>query len=415
MKGAFGKFAVDYEERINFDRLRAERLERAQREMEQSGVGILMTFDADNIRYLTSYYITTPIRKAEHLFCVAPRKGLPTFFGGANIEESNARMPWMKGRIRPGFGSAVMALSNENSPTIQAQVNAVVACMEEAGLQGETVGLDGTVLSHFYFEAFKKRGIKTVMAKGLMDNTRMVKTADEVNIMRIVASNTEFAFADIADAIRPGIREMDLVGIGLKSLYEQGIDHNQDLVCMSGYNTNPYNWTFTDKPVRPGDLVYIDVDGASYLGYKSCVYRTFCCGKATDDQKRTYDQALKWLYDGIAACKVGNTNYDIQRAFPQDPSVWGETDWSGIDPYCLAHGLGLTLHDRPFVAHSYMENKGPEIPLQAGMVLAVETYAGLKGGADGVRLEEMVLVTEDGPEVISKFPIDHLLECWKSF
>ncbi|MCM8711250.1 Xaa-Pro peptidase family protein [Clostridium sp. SYSU_GA19001] len=410
---SFGKFAVDYEERINFDRLRKERLERAQKQLAQDGFGSIMTFSADNIRYLTSIYITTPNRPGEYQFVFCPRKGDPTFHGSPNLEEANKRMPWLKGRVRPNLGSGPAASDlGADSGTIQRQVDAVIELMEEAGVRDEPIGIDGTVLSAHYVEAFARRGITCKIAKSTMDKARMIKTVDEISIMRMVAANTEFAFAPIVEAIRPGVREMDLVGIGIKALYEQGCDHTEDLVCMSGYNTNPYNWTFTDRPIRPGDLVYIDVDGASYLGYKSCVYRTFCCGKATDKQKATYDQALGWLRDAIAACKPGNTNYDIGRAFPQDPAVWGHKDWSSIDPYCVAHGLGLSLHDRPFVAKTYMDNKGPEVELQPGMVLAVETYAGMKGERDGVRLEEMVLITENGPEVLSKFPIDKLMECW---
>lgn len=413
---SFGKFAVDYEQRLDFDRMRREKLTKAQNQMEIDGYGAIMTFNADNIRYLTSVYITTPNRAGEYQFVFCPRKGDVTFHGGPSLDEANKRMPWLKGRVRPNLGSAVMASdAGCDAPTIVRQVETVIALMEEAGVRDEPIGIDGTVLSALYVEAFTKRGITCKIAKATMDKARMIKTVDEINIMRMVAANTEFAFAPIVDAIRPGIREMDLVGIGIKALYEQGCDHTEDLVCMSGFNTNPYNWSFTDRPIRPGDLVYIDVDGASYLGYKSCVYRTFCCGKATDKQKATYAQALGWLNKAIEACKPGNTNYDIGRAFPSDPRSWGHDDWKGIDPYCVAHGLGLTLHDRPFVAHTYMENKGPEVELQPGMVLAVETFAGMKGERDGVRLEEMVLITETGFEVLSKFPINDLIECWKPY
>ena len=131
----------------------------------------------------------------------------------------------------------------------------------------------------------------------------MIKTADEIELMRITCGNSETAFAAIVDAIRPGIRECDLVGIGIKALYQEGADHTEDLVCCSGFNTNPYGWSFTDKPLRPGDLVYIDVDGNSYQGYKSCVYRTFCCGKATNEQKELYQECYEMLYAGSAPSK----------------------------------------------------------------------------------------------------------------
>jgi Xaa-Pro dipeptidase len=222
----------------------------------------------------------------------------------------------------------------------------------------------------------------------------------------------------MVDAIRPGVKDCEIVGIGLNALYAVGIVHSEDIVGMSGENTNPYNWTFTDKIIRPGDPVYIDVDAASYLGYKSCVYRTFYCGRPTDSQRKTYDQALKMLRGGTDACKGGNTNYDIMKGFGLTDDVrklaWGTADPKGKDPWALAHGCGLSLHDRPFVAQTYMMNGGEEIPLEPGMVIAVETYAGGPELRTGARLEDMVLINEDGEgEIISRFPIDEPLICWR--
>jgi Xaa-Pro aminopeptidase len=230
--------------------------------------------------------------------------------------------------------------------------------------------------------------------------------------MRITCANSEKALAAIVDAIRPGVRECDLVGIGIKALYEEGDDHTEDLVCCSGYNTNPYGWSFSDKPIRPGELIYIDVDGASYQGYKSCVYRTFCCGKASEEQKALYEECRAMLYAGMSAVKDGATDYDVVDKWPDSPSYWGYEDWGEVAPYAVGHGLGLTLHDRPLITAIKRAAGYAPTTLQAGMVLALETYAGHKGGKDGVRLEENILVTEDGYELLSRWPIDELMECW---
>ncbi|MEW6425219.1 MAG: Xaa-Pro peptidase family protein [Bacillota bacterium] len=411
---AYGKYAVDYEQRIDYDRLRRERLEKAQKQMEKDGIGAIMTFSADNIRYLTSYYVTTPLRQAEFQMVFCPRNGRPVLFGGGTPSEVERRMPWMQGRVFPSLPNAYVTAGSSDNPAVQRHVDIVAKLMEDHGLKNEPVGIDGTALSMLYAEAFAKRGIKAVYAKQTMDNARMVKTVDEIEIIKIAAANTEKAFAAIAEAIRPGIRECDLVGIGLKALYEEGVDHTEDFVCMSGYNTNPYNWSFTDKPIRPGDLIYVDVDGAAYQGYKTCVYRTFCCGKATQKQKDLYAECLALLQAGIDVLKPGKTNYDIVAAFPKTPEIWGwgPEDWGQVDPYCVAHGIGLGLHDKPLATYSYVRSKQPEIELRPGMVLAIEAYAGKRGEKDGVRLEEMVLITEKGNEILSRFPISELIECW---
>ena len=319
VKMAVGKYGVDYEERIDFNRLRSERLQRAKDQINKDGLGAMVTWDAANIRYLTSYYVTTPMRVSEMQFSFIPRNGEPYLFGGGTPKETERRMPWLKGRVRATLGIPRLSARDTDDPILMGIVNAIGKLMAEYGVENEPLGLDGTTLQMLYAEAFKKKGIKTVHGKPTMDDARAIKTKDEVELMRITCANSEVAFAAIADAIRPGVRECDLVAIGIKALYEQGDDHTEDHVCCSGYNSNPYGWSFTDKPIRPGDLIYIDVDGACYLGYNSCVYRTFCCGKATQEQKDIYEEARAMLYKGMEVVRDGATNYDILEQWPDRP------------------------------------------------------------------------------------------------
>jgi len=409
---AFGKYAVDYEARIDYDRLRKERLQRAKDQLNNDGLGAIITWEEANIRYMTSYYVTTPMRPAEMQFVVLPRNGEPHLFCGGTPSEIERRMPWMAGRVHPTFGVPKVTAKDANDMSIQLIVQTVSKLLADHGVEKEPLGIDGTALQMLYAEAFGKQGITAVHGKPTMDAARMIKTVDEIELMRITCANSENAFADIVEAIRPGIRECDLVGIGIKALYEQGDDHTEDLVCCSGYNTNPYGWSFTDKPIRPGDLIYIDVDGASYQGYKSCVYRTFCCGKATQEQKDLYEECRAMLYAGIGVIKPGATTFDISDQWPQSPQYWGFDSWFEVIPYSVGHGIGLTLHDPPGISQLLKEMKMEPIELKEGMVIALETYTGKKGGKDGVRLEENILVTADGYEVLSRWPINELMECW---
>ena len=410
--GAFGKYAVDYETRVDYPRLRRERVQRAKDQINKDGLGALMTWDEANIRYLSSYYVTTPMRASEMQAVFFPRNGEPHLFGGGTPKETSRRMPWLEDRVLPSLGAPRFTARDADDLMITRVVDVIAGLMAEYGVENEPLGIDGSTLQMLFAQAFKKKGIEVVHGKPTMDEARLIKTQDEIELMRITCANSEAAFAAIVDAIRPGVRECDLVGIGIKALYEEGDDHTEDLVCCSGYNTNPYGWSFSDKPIRPGDLIYIDVDGASYQGYKSCVYRTFCCGKASEEQKALYEECRDMLYAGMSAVRDGATDYDVVDKWPDSPSYWGYEDWSEVAVYACGHGLGLTLHDKPAITPIKRVAGYPPTTLQAGMVLALETYAGHKGGKDGVRLEENILVTKDGYELLSRWPIDELMECW---
>ena len=227
---SFGKYAVDYEQRVNYDRLRKERVQRAKKQMEMDGIGALISFDHANIRYLTSYYVTTPMRNIETQLVFIARNGEPYLFGGGTPSETERRMPWLEGRVRPAALPVKMAAKDANDNLIKMFIKDIIKLMKEHGVEEEPLGIDGTTLQMLYAEAFNKKRIKVVHGKPTMDKARLIKTQDEIELMRITCANSETAFAAIADAIRPGIRECDLVGIGIKALYEEGDDHTEDLV-----------------------------------------------------------------------------------------------------------------------------------------------------------------------------------------
>lgn len=404
---AFGKSAVDFEERINYDRLRAERLKKAKEQITKDELGAVVTWDADSIRYIASHYITTPLRPAQMQFVVLPRNGDPVLFSASNIYKLKERMPWLKGNIRPALRHTKFCRTTSDLSRYVEEIGGILA---EHGLTNEPLGLDGLTSELLFAEAFREKGIKCVDAQNTMFDARAIKTRDEIELLKIACQNTDVVFAAIRDAIRPGVRECDLVAVGLKHLYELGCDHTEDLVCCSGDNTNPFDPSFTDRPIQPGDLIYVDVDAASYQGYKPCVYRTFCCGRATAEQKELYEEARAMLYDGMSAVKAGNTTLDICEKWPTSASYWGYKTWEEVLPHAVGHGIGLSLHERPFISLERAREHADK--LEENMVIALETWTGKKGGKDGVRLEQDMIVTKDGYEVITKFPLDELIECW---
>jgi Xaa-Pro dipeptidase len=218
------------------------------------------------------------------------------------------------------------------------------------------------------------------------------------------------AFDAIKQAIRPGVKECELLGIGMERLYALGCDETQEFVVASGPRTNPLHVDFTDRMIRPGDLVVIDINGASWQGYKSCYYRTFVCGKANELQKENHAKCRDMMYAGMSYIKAGNLCADSYKGFPDSPAYWGYDNWADVSPYMLIHGLGISLHERPWLYKS-SDLDSVELRYEEGMVLAIENWVGERGGTDGVRLEENVVVTKDGYDLLTKYPVNELIEC----
>ncbi|MFH1651868.1 MAG: Xaa-Pro peptidase family protein [Chloroflexota bacterium] len=409
---AVPKFATDREERINYDRMRKFRLERAREQLKKAGLGALITWDAWNIRYLTGVYVTIPTRWQERQCVIFPVNGDPYVFGGGSggPARMNKEMPWLKGKIY-GYGK-FPAMKRVNAPAdMKGIVETTAKIMDEHGVKNQPLGIDGTTSMFVAQEAFKSVGITCVDGKLPMFEARKIKNWDEIECVRIACANAEAAFADIMDAIRPGVTECELVGVGMNRLYALGADETQEFVCISGELTNPFRIDYTDRQLRPGDLIIVDINGNSWQGYKSCYYRTFCCGKATSEQKETFEEARAMMYAGMAAIKAGNTTLDVCSKWPTDPKYWGYEKWEDVRSLATGHGIGIALHEIPNI--NLEAAKDNPVTLEEGMVLAVEIWTGKKGGNFAVRLEENVAVTKDGYDLLTTFPVDELIECWR--
>ena len=208
---------------------------------------------------------------------------------------------------------------------------------------------------------------------------------------------------------RDGVRESELLGIGMERLYALGCDECQEFVVASGPRTNPLHIDFTDRIIRPGDLVVVDINGASFNGYKSCYYRTFVCGEATEEQRRLFKECRDMMYAAMSYVKPGALCTDVYKGFPQDPGYWGYTTWDEVSPYMMAHGLGLSLHEQPW-CYRDSDKDTHGMVFEEGMFIAVECWVGEKGGRDGVRLEEDIVVTKDGYELLTRYKIDDIIE-----
>lgn len=405
-----GKMANDRLEGINLDRMRNYRLQRTKESMERHGVGMLVTWDPYSIRYITGGYVTIPNRYNNRQSVIVPRNGDPigSFMSSFSTEALIKEMPWMHGHIINDFGPA----RDASRADVERAAKFIVSTMAEYGLTNEPLAIEGCMREHMLIEELHKLGVKEIVdGLTVCFEARSIKNIDEINCTRHAISAADAAFEDIRRAIRPGIRECDLQGIGMKRLYEMGCDEAQEFVVASGPRTNPMHIDFTDRVIGPGDPVIVDINGASYMGYKSCYYRAFMCGRPNQEQEDIYEEARKMMYDAIDVIKDGACVEDVRAVWPKSPQYWGYDSWADVRGYALGHGLGISLHEDPIMFFAG-PGLGPNTTFKEGMVLAVETWAGKKGGNFGIRLEEDILVTKDGCEVLTKWPFDRITECW---
>jgi Xaa-Pro aminopeptidase len=286
----------------------------------------------------------------------------------------------------------------------------IVDDLKEAGVDKETLAMDtwdpGIVAE------FQRLGIKVSPdGAAAMLEARRIKNRDEIECLRTAATISDAMFGAVARAIRPGVKESELCGIAHKTAYDLGARIYSGVFVTSGPFAWPNPRDESDRIIRAGDVLYMDTYNTAYLGYKTCVYRTYSCGKASQEAKDDYKLALEWLYDAINIIRAGVTTREIAEKWPSGPEVWKDIHVISEDQTAgsnWAHGIGLTLYEPPIIWREVSLNP-PDIALEENMTFAIETQHG-RPGKHGVRIEEMVRVTKSGVEVMTKFPVEEILE-----
>ncbi len=411
MEGTRGTMAVDWEERIDTKRLRTERKERALEQLQSNGLEAALFVSDPNIRYVTGLAMTGG-SGADH-YTLLFEDGQVVHWDTAD-HASNQRFncPWLDD-IRyacPGLGNVPRASGHDGARRflIETMADTVVSAMEEYGYDGATLGVD--VGNTRLLDALERRGPTTDVKSctSAMEVARRVKTRDEIECLRQVAAICEAGFQRIVDEASPGKTEAELWGEAVRELWRHGA-MVQGGYLTSGPNTWPkHQANTTDRLIRPGDLLYADFYNIGFLGYRSCYYRTFSMGSPTDSQQDAYKLAVDDLYDVLDRIKPGVTTDEVVEGFPDADGE--HMDYYDADEYWQmttnhwAHGLGLQLYEVPLIWRGLSSDY--PIELEEGMTMAVETQR--PADRQGVRVEEMVVVREDGVELLSQWPIDEL-------
>jgi len=399
-----GHMGVDFETRVNFERLRDYRLARARAALEASEFGALLLFDFYNIRYVSGTWVGGALGDKMTRYCLLTRGGEPIVWDfGSAARHHKLFAPWLEpDNCRAGMLGLRGAIA-PRAGLFESAVKEIVGLLGDAGVLDQPIGLDIVELP-FLFE-LQKAGVDVRDAQQTMLDARVIKNQDELMLLSQAAAMVDGVYQDIFEALKPGVRENEIVALANKRLYEMGSDQVEAINSVSGERCNPHPHNFTDRIIRPGDQAFFDIIH-SYNGYRTCYYRTLSVGSSTAVQRDAYTQAREWMDTAIDLVKPGVGTDVIARAWPA-ATEFGFPNEMAAFGLQFGHGLGLGLHERPVI--SRLNSLTDPIELQVGMVFALETYCPATDGISAARIEEEIVVTENGPAILTKFPAQELM------
>ncbi len=399
-----GHTGVDFEMRVDFDRLRSYRLARAREALHATDLAAVLLFDFYNIRYVSGTWVGGALGDKMTRYCLLTRTGEPIVWDfGSAARHHKLFAPWLEpDNCRAGMLGLRGAIA-PRAGLFESAVKEIVGILADQGLTGQPIGIDIIELP-FLFE-MQKAGVEIHDAQQLMLDARQIKSPDELMLLSQAAAMVDGVYQDIFEALKPGVRENEIVALANKRLYEMGSDQVEAINAVSGERCNPHPHNFTDRIIRPGEQAFFDIIH-SFNGYRTCYYRTMSVGSSTAVQRDAYTQAREWMDTAIALVRPGVGTDEIARAWPA-ATEFGFANEMAAFGLQFGHGLGLGLHERPVI--SRLNSLSDPIELKAGMVFALETYCPGTDGVSAARIEEEIVVTENGPAILTRFPAQELM------
>jgi Xaa-Pro aminopeptidase len=399
----YGTMAVDWEQRIDFDRLRRERLDRIKGLLAQSSMGAVLCFDMNNVRYITATHIGTWAQDKISRFTLLPQQDEPILWDfGSAARHHQQNCPWLGDRSRAGIPSMRGAMTPEMGRAEDVAKKIRVE-LEMRGLHKEPLGVD--VIEPPVMFALQREGITVVDGQQLMSDAREIKTRDEITLLNMSAMMVDAAYYDLYKAMKPGMRENEAVALVAERLYDLGSEYVEGVNAISGERCSPHPHVFSDRVLRPGDPVYYDILH-SYMGYRTCYYRTFAVGSASRALVDAYKRCRDYLDASIALIQPGRTTAEVAAVWPK-AQQFGFPNEEAAFALQMGHGIGLAIWEKPMISRLVSLDHPHEI--KPGMVFALETFWPSTDGWSAARIEEEIVVTETGHEVITRFPAEELL------
>jgi len=400
-----GVMAVDWENRVDFERLRRYRLDRVQQMLAAHDLGAVLLFETSNIRYATATQIGYWAFNKGERWALVTREGRPRVWDfGSAAKAHRLQLPHMYDTTNSiGGNTGLQGAIGPETGLHDRAVREIKAALEDDGVGDERLGVD--LAETGVFLALQSAGLRVVDGQQAMMRAREIKSVDELTLLTQAAAMVDGVYQDIFEMLKPGIRESDVVGMAHQRLFGMGSEFVEAINSIAGERCSPHPHVFSDRIIRPGDQAYFDIIHV-FNGYRTCYYRTFVVGRATQAQRDAFARSREWMDAAIALVKPGATTDQIARVWPkaEEFGFADEMDAFGLQ---FGHGVGVGLHERPII--SRLNSLDTPVEIKEGMFFALETYAPAADGHSAARIEEELIVTSDGCKVVTLFPCEELM------
>jgi Xaa-Pro dipeptidase len=400
-----GVMGVDWENRVDWERLRNYRLARVRQMLGEYDLGAVLLFETSNIRYATATQIGYWAFNKGERWALVTKDGRPKVWDfGSAAKAHRLQLPHLYDKENSVGGNTGLqgAIGPETGLHARA-VREIKGALEDAGVSEERLGVD--MAETAVLLALQESGLAVVDGQQAMMRAREIKSNDEITLLTQACAMVDGVYQDIFEMLKPGIRESDVVGMAHARLFEMGSEFVEAINSIAGERCSPHPHVFSDRLIRPGDQAYFDIIHA-FNGYRTCYYRTFVVGRATQAQRDAFKQSREWMDAAIELVKPGVGTDEIAKVWPEAHEFGfdDEMDAFGLQ---FGHGVGVGLHERPII--SRLNSLDDPVEIQEGMLFALETYAPAADGRSAARIEEEVVVTADGAKVITLFPCEELM------
>lgn len=386
---------------IDLKAVRLYRQARVRAEMAARGIDAVILSDSVNIRYATGtrnmQVFTMRNSPSRYLVMTANRSILFEFTGCLHLADGFETID----EVRPSKTASFVAAGPENAAREKAWAVEMADLIAELVGRGATVGLErmnaGTAL------ALRDQGLRIVDAQEPVEMARAIKSPEEMKCVIASLRATEIGVGKLREAIRPGLTEAELWSVLHQSIIAQNGDYVETRLLSAGDRTNPWFQETSDSVIGPNELIALDTDVVGCHGYYADFSRTFHAGpdKPSAQQRELYKIAYEQVHHNMGILRPGLTFRGYADAAWNIPEKYYANRY-----YLSAHGVGMTGEYPYLYHHGDFPDAGYDGVLLPGMTICVESYIGEEGGTEGVKLEQQVLITETGIELLSQFPFE---------